>query len=180
MRSYDFTLILKGVVKFDRHLMDALYESGCDDGNLALSNGRPQIRFSRESKSLKEAIVSAIRDVRSAGVEVLRVDLEEMVCQSDIARLTGKSRQHIHQLIKGLRGPGTFPAPLSRIKSKPVWAWHEVVLWFAENKIVPVERVETARTIGAINCLLNLSHYGAKLSKTEFSRITGHRIKLVR
>ena len=58
---------------------DALYEAGCDDGTIVTRNGVTHIAFDRESASLEEAIRSATADVRRAGFEVARVEMDAFV-----------------------------------------------------------------------------------------------------
>jgi hypothetical protein len=82
------------------------------------------LTFSRTAASLKEAIFSAIGDVRKAniGADVLRVDVCNLVTQADIARKIGRTRQLVHQYITGVRGPGGFPSPACDITDgDPLW-----------------------------------------------------------
>lgn len=74
--EYDFALIVGGVRDLDERAENALFESGCEDATLSMQYGRLYIEFSRGAASLKDAVLSAIRDVRCAGLgaEVLRVD----------------------------------------------------------------------------------------------------------
>jgi hypothetical protein len=53
---------------------DRLY--AFNDGTISTIAGTPQILFQREASSLEEALRSAIKDVRSAGFDVARVELE--------------------------------------------------------------------------------------------------------
>lgn len=76
--------------------------------------------------------MSAIEALETAGLRVLRVDPDELVWASEIASRTGRSRQSIDQLIKGQRGPGTFPAPVSHTTRNPLWRWSDVEAWFAD------------------------------------------------
>jgi hypothetical protein len=55
-------------------IADALYESGCDDGTPFSSRGIAGIGFSREARSLEEAVRSAIADVSKAGFTVARAE----------------------------------------------------------------------------------------------------------
>ena len=54
---------------------DKLYGT-FDDGTISTIAGIPQIHFHRQAGSLEEAIQSAIGDVRSAGFDVARVEME--------------------------------------------------------------------------------------------------------
>lgn len=74
--EHEFTLELDGISDLTREVVDALYEAGCDDGTIVMRAGRVSIGFTRSAPALSEAIVSAIADVRKAGIgaRVVRVD----------------------------------------------------------------------------------------------------------
>jgi hypothetical protein len=76
MKKYEFTLILKGVRELTEEMADDLYEAGCDDGTPGMCNGIGTIDFHREGDSLESAIRSAIANVKAAGYEVDRVEIE--------------------------------------------------------------------------------------------------------
>lgn len=79
MKILEFTLILTSEPNEEE--ADQLYKT-VDDGTLATIEGMPQIHFHREALSLEEAIGSALVDVREAGFDVLRVEIEpELVGQ---------------------------------------------------------------------------------------------------
>src|SRR5712692_6543367 len=113
-KEYDFTLVLTGFTELSSATEHALFEAGCDDATLSVRFGRVYLTFSRPAPTLKDAILSAIRDVRKAkiGADVLRVDNCDLITQSDVARRIGRSRQLVNQYITGSRGPGGFPPPV--------------------------------------------------------------------
>lgn len=76
MKKYDFTLILSGPLELTEEIAEALFEAGCDDGTPGTSGGVFLIDFHRQASSLEEAIQSAIANVKSAGYEVERVEIE--------------------------------------------------------------------------------------------------------
>jgi hypothetical protein len=76
MSKYDFTLILTEPLELTDDLADALFAAGCDDGTPGTCNGVLSIDFHREAESLEEAIRSAIADLRTAGYEVARVEID--------------------------------------------------------------------------------------------------------
>ena len=76
MNKYDFTLILTGPLELSEDVADALFEAGCDDGTPGTCNEVFSIDFHREASSLEEAIRSAIGNVRTAGYDVSRVEIE--------------------------------------------------------------------------------------------------------
>jgi hypothetical protein len=61
-------------------IFDALFEAGCDDATMSSRDGVVSLAFGRAAPSMKEAIVSAIRDVRKAniGARVVRVEASEL------------------------------------------------------------------------------------------------------
>jgi hypothetical protein len=76
MSKYDFSLILKESPELTEELADQLFAAGCDDGTPGTSAGVFSIDFHREATSLETAISSAMRNVKSAGYEVERVEIE--------------------------------------------------------------------------------------------------------
>jgi hypothetical protein len=84
MHKYDFTLILTESLELTDDLADALLAAGCEDGTPGTCNGVFSIDFHREAMSLEEAMRSAIGDVRAAGYEVARVEIEaEAIVQTE-------------------------------------------------------------------------------------------------
>ena len=76
MAKYEFTLILKGSPELTEEMADALCEAGCDDGTPGTCNGVFSIDFHREADSLESALRLAIANVKSAGYDVARVEIE--------------------------------------------------------------------------------------------------------
>lgn len=162
--EHDFTLVLTGITELTSEAENALFEAGCDDATLSVRSGRPYLTFSRTAPSLKDAILSAIRDVRKAGigVDVLRLDVCDLVTQADIARRIGRSRQLVHQFIVGQRGPGAFPPPVCHIsddaKESSLWLWCEVAHWLWENDMLKEDALREAQQVALINSVLDLVH----------------------
>lgn len=77
MQTFDFTLILSGINEVTEKAANALYEAGCEDGSFASRDGVAFIMFHRDANSLREAIDSAIRDVKRAGFGVMRVETDD-------------------------------------------------------------------------------------------------------
>ena len=76
MNKYSFTLILKGAAELTEEIADELFASGCDDGTPGTSGGEFSIDFHRHARTLEDAITSAMANVKSAGYEVERVEIE--------------------------------------------------------------------------------------------------------
>lgn len=76
MAKYEFTLILSGSLELTEEIADELFEAGCDDGTPGTCDSVFSIDFHRDASSLEEAIRSAIANVKSAGYEVERIEME--------------------------------------------------------------------------------------------------------
>ncbi len=73
--TYSFILILSGADDITDELTKAIYDGGCDDALLGMTEGQLFLDFDREATSLSEAIKSAIKDVESIplGLKVTQV-----------------------------------------------------------------------------------------------------------
>ena len=67
-QEHEFTLILSGVNDLNDDVLDALYDSGCDDALIGMRDRTAFADFSRTASSFEEAVSSAIRDVENAGI----------------------------------------------------------------------------------------------------------------
>jgi hypothetical protein len=160
-REHEFDLVLTGISDFDEDTMDALFEAGCDDATPSLQYGKVNLAFTRTAPSLKDAILSAIENVRSAGIgaDVLQVDECNLVTQAEIGRRSGRSRQVIHQYITGKRGPGGFPPPACQITDgAPLWLWCDVAPWLRQNNMIDEQVMLDAQDIDRINTILSYQH----------------------
>lgn len=156
MSEHSFQLTICGSLTDDR--LAALVEAGCADATLSSKGSLTFADFDREAPALLDAIASAIADVETVpGLEVLHIDPDELVWAAEIAERTERSRQSVDQLIRGQRGPGGFPPPVSHATRNPLWRWSEVEVWFASYEgRVP----ETARSLvlGGFNGALQARH----------------------
>ena len=66
--EHEFILILSNVPALTPEIENALFEAGCDDGTVGMHFGRMAIDFTRSAPTLKDAILSAIRDVQKAKI----------------------------------------------------------------------------------------------------------------
>lgn len=83
MKVYEFTLIL--AMEPNEEEADRLY-SIFNDGTIATLAGVPQIHFHRETPSLEEAIGSALVNVKKAGFDVVRVEIEPNVVGQHVSQ----------------------------------------------------------------------------------------------
>lgn len=131
-REYEFTLTLTGIDGVTPDVANALYDSGCDDALFGVRDGVAFAEFTREARSFKDAVLSAIRDVERAkvGAKVVRIEPDEFVTISEIARRLNRCREGVRKLVAGSRGPGGFPAPIANLSQKsPFWRWTDVINW---------------------------------------------------
>jgi hypothetical protein len=159
--EHDFVLVLTGVNELSPEMEDALFEAGCDDATISVRSGRVFLTFTREAVSIRNAILSAIRNVKDAaiGADVLRVDDCNLVTQAEIARKIGRPRQVVHQFITGSRGPGGFPAPSCQVEDNSVlWRWCEVAHWLWQNGMLKENALRAAQDVDTINCVLDFVH----------------------
>lgn len=63
-----FCLVLTGIANLTEEMINALFESGCDDSTPCFIDKEVRIWFDREAESLEDAISMAIRDVRQANI----------------------------------------------------------------------------------------------------------------
>jgi len=68
MPLYNFTLTLSGVTSDTTGLEEALFTAGCDDALVCFYGTAVYLEFDRESEGLTQAVLSAIHDVESAGL----------------------------------------------------------------------------------------------------------------
>jgi len=158
MKVHTFALILGHPRRITTEFEDKVFEAGCDDAALGERRGTVYLEFDRKAPSLLQAILSAIRDVhRIPGAAVARVEPDELVSASEIARRVGRSREGIRLLVEGNRGPGGFPAPVSGASNgrTRLWRWCEVSAWLEAYGIDTVSE-EEARIIAAVNGALDL------------------------
>jgi hypothetical protein len=93
--EHEFTLIIDGIPELTPAIMDALFEAGCDDATFSRQAGRIAMDFGRAASTMKDAVISAIRDVQKAniGARVIRVEGTEpgsaQEIDSEVRRLIG-------------------------------------------------------------------------------------------
>ena len=161
MALYNFTLTRSGVSARTPGLEDALHHAGCTDALVCFYGTAVYLEFDRESESLERAILSAIDNIESSSELNARVESVDatLVGLSDIAELTGLSRQAIALLKDGARGSGKFPGPVQRVQgNSPLWRWKTIVHWLVTEKRIAADSplVEHAEILDSLNLALQL------------------------
>jgi len=176
-RVYSFSLLLQGASELTTEIADALYEAGCDDALVGSRDGLLFAEFDREAPSAATAIISAIRQIESAGVglTVVRVEPDELVSAAEIAERVGLSRETIRLYAIGRRGPGTFPPPVARLRSRsPLYRWTDVAPWLAHHGGAAAAyanaELGTATLIGMLNAAFDLRRLVPRTAEHPSSR----------
>jgi len=166
MPDQDFTLLVTGTV--DDEVSERLFEAGPDNATVRSSGGVGFVDVTREAPTMAEALASAIRQVRSAGLEVREVEPGDLVTMSAIAERLGRTRESVRLLIEGERGPGSFPPATSPAEGhNRRWRWMQVARW-AE---LPPEEIERAEAIAAVNARLAFGLYETELGREMVAEI---------
>lgn len=160
MTLYNFTLTLSGVTSDTPGLEDALFTAGCDDALVCFYGTAVYLEFDRESETLVQAVLTAVRDIEFAGINARVESVDStLVGLSDIAELTGLTRQAVALLKDGARGSRKFPGPVQRVKgNSPLWHWSAVVDWLVqEGRITDESQLAiNAHVLDSINLALQM------------------------
>jgi predicted DNA-binding transcriptional regulator AlpA len=170
--SYSFTLLLAGADPLSH--LDTLFEAGCDDAIFGSRQGTYFADFDREASTLGEAVRTAIEQVERAvpGLQVVRVEPDDLVNAAMIAARTGRTRESIRLLIEHRRGPGNFPQPVSWVGAKTrLWRWSDVARWFADYLGERNGPAEEATFIASLNALLDLRSRAVAVNTPEERRV---------
>jgi hypothetical protein len=168
MPLFNFSLTLSGVTADTEGLEDTLFNAGCGDALVCFYGTAVYLEFDREAETLAEAVLSAIHNIESCelNARVESVD-STLVGLSDIAELTGMTRQAIALLKKGTRGSRQFPGPVQRVKgNSPIWHWRVVVDWLASEGRLAADSplIAHAHILDSLNMALQLRSSMAKQS----------------
>src|SRR5882757_2976447 len=112
--EYEFTFKYKlaNYPADSNQLVERLAEAGCDDALIGTGQkGRIALNFTREAASAKEALFSAMANVKSAIPDAELIEVTpDYVGLSDVAELLGVTRQNVRKLM--VSHPLNFPAPV--------------------------------------------------------------------
>ncbi len=151
--AYEFSMVVEGFDRRASDFEDRLYDAGCSDALIGVVKGIVVLDFTREARSFKHALESALRDVRKAGGRVVRVEPDSYASLSDIAVRAGLTRQSVSLLVQGKRGPGDFPPPTARVTTdSPLWDWLAVAQWLERHgKLKDPDAVSRAALTRSVN-----------------------------
>lgn len=133
-------------------IVERLGEAGCDDALVGLGlPGRVALEFVRDAQSAEAAMMSALADVaRALPTAELIEAAPDLVGITDVAELTGVSRQNIRKLM--ITHSATFPAPVHAGTSS-LWHLTDMVSWLSERMgyEYPQPDIDIARVAERVN-----------------------------
>ncbi len=160
MTNYHFTLIVEGADLQSEASIDTLFDAGCDDALVGLTDGVQYVDFDREAATLEAAVLAAVADIeRVTGAHVVRIADAGLVSMADIAESFGRTRESVRLLVVGERGPGGFPPPVTDPRGRyRLWRWSEVRRWFSEELDEHID-APAAHVVEVINAGLEFRHH---------------------
>jgi len=162
MQEYDFTLkfALQDASADPSDYVDALEANGCDDALIGIGkHGYIALNFIREAESAKNAVFSALADVRSAIFDAVLIEAApDLVGLTDIAQVIGCSRQNVRKLIYS--GDAGSPAPIHDGYSS-LWHLADVLEWLQRTKNYPSDEriLELALANMSVNAAKSMSRF---------------------
>lgn len=121
-----FTLIVEGADLQSQRVFDALFEAGCDDATIARVDGVQYVDFDREAANPGEAILSAMRDIKSVeGLRVTRVANVNPGSKVNLADRVQRTLNSVGLLVASAHGTIGSPTSDPRNPSRR-WLWSEL------------------------------------------------------
>ncbi|MCS3602275.1 putative DNA-binding transcriptional regulator AlpA [Buttiauxella sp. BIGb0471] len=167
MSEFSFTVIFTLPEKSQnpQQWVEALGAQGCDDALVGVGvTGRIALNFIREAQDAKQAVVSAIKDVKRIipGAALVEV-MPDLVGLTDIAELLGFSRQYMRKVMVSR---DAFPQPVHDGKTA-IWHLEPVLRWMREAGVskVPLPLVELSAITRQCNLQRELADVDANIQK---------------
>lgn len=150
-----------------------LGENGCDDALAGIGlPGRIALLFTRESATARDAIVSALTDVRRAVPHARLVEATpDFVGLTDVAETIGVSRQNMRKLMT--THAGSFPVPVHD-GATSVWHLADVLQWLAGRGSYDIDPalLEVASTTMQVNLARSASRLTPEAQR-QFAGLLG-------
>ena len=162
--EYEFTLKYQLNENEDTDaLLERLAKAGCDDALVGVGQpGRLALAFVREASTAREAIESALNDVREAvpGARLIEAT-PDLVGLTDVAEIVGVSRQNMRKLM--LAHPGSFPTPVHE-GSASIWHLADVLAWLQAKGSYELAR--EVQDVARVALQVNVAKEGRRLSRS--------------
>jgi predicted DNA-binding transcriptional regulator AlpA len=166
--DYLFTLKYQLAAEDSDHeqLVERLGEAGCDDATIGVGlPGRIALTFTRESADAWSAIYSALQDVKQALPSARLVEAApDFVGLTDVADLTGMSRQNMRKLMLG--HVADFPQPVHE-GNPSLWHLSDILAWLKgrDGYSIDMALLETAQSAKQVNLAKEARDLDARLSR---------------
>jgi predicted DNA-binding transcriptional regulator AlpA len=154
MPDYNFTLkyrLADGDADHDA-IVERLGEAGCTDALVGLGiAGRLALRFDREADDARNAVRTALEDVKSVLPTATLVEVHpDIVTATEVAELVGKTRQNIRKL---MLSHSDFPSPVHDGPSVTLWHLSDVLDWLETRQDYKLDKAlrETACVAREVN-----------------------------
>jgi predicted DNA-binding transcriptional regulator AlpA len=171
--EYSFTLTYR-LPAYDCDVdetVERLGEAGCHDALIGLGQpGRIALAFAREANTAREAMVSALGDVKRAIPAATLIEASpDLVGLSDVAEVVGVSRQNMRKLM--MNSP-SFPSPV-HAGSTVVWHLAHILAWLEAKGCYEFDTkiFEVAETAMLINFAKESRQHGANIP-SDISALT--------
>ncbi|KHD09290.1 DNA-binding protein [Candidatus Thiomargarita nelsonii] len=175
MREFEFTLkfALTDTSKDASCYVELLGEAGCNDALVGIGQkGRIAFAFCREAESAYQAVLSAIKNIKSVIPDAELIEATpDMVGISDIADLLGLTRQNLRELV--LNHSTTFPTAIHDGNSA-IWHLANVLTWFKQGKrkIIEPSLMEIANANMQLNIAKETKNLDPLVQSEFFSVLT--------
>lgn len=82
MELFEFIIVLDfdGDITMDERHANKIYDAGCSDGTVMVTDSKNYVHFARYAKTWTEAVSSASENIQAAGYKIKEVKLESKVC----------------------------------------------------------------------------------------------------
>jgi predicted DNA-binding transcriptional regulator AlpA len=142
-------------------VIESLGRAECTDALVGIGlPGRVALRFTREAGSANEAVLSALRDVKSAIPAAKLIEVgPDLVGLTEVAEILGMTRQNMRKLM--LANSAGFPAPVHE-GSAVIWHLEPVLQWLKSKGYGIEERqIDVAQVAMQINLVKESDRIGA-------------------
>lgn len=164
MEEFEFTLkfYFSDSSKDADEYVDKLAEAGCDDAIIGIGQkGRIALQFFREAENAFEAVISAIKDVKSVIPDAKLIEATpDLVGLSDVAELIGMTRQNLRKLM--ITHSQSFPVPVHSGKSS-IWHLDKILNWLETQQKKSIE--PAIKEIALVNRQVNIAKESAELDQ---------------
>ena len=160
--QYEFTLKLSTADADLDQLVERLGAAGCTDALAGVGQpGRLALEFTRDAVSARNAIVSAIEEVKAILPETQLLEVTpDFVGLTEVADLFDVSRQNLRKL--RLKHPLNFPMPVHE-GSSSVWHLFPVLHWLRDKAGYAVS-----------GALLDVAHVAMQINLAKESKQIEH------